>query len=279
MLLVTSGSDLQLPLQILELTCYPLQPHAAALILPDLHHPGIASRPNLPDCDADLCPGDTQTCLTIASPTSPAHDHEPSTSTFGHLPMQPLTLTAPTKFTADRTGAVPHQPLTDTAIVSESTVSYSRPSDLMTLCFSPPKRFLGFKHQLSKPRIIATSPTLTPRDPALFSSSKKMTIPRVVQKYTCGPTHHAGLVLGRVPNPKTPLPNLSPYQAPPPNNPHICLGSLFGNYLLPHSPRLFRSHAQLRSYDPIFPFQGPFHYDRRSGLLFTPKGAHSSQRV
>ncbi|KAG5452642.1 hypothetical protein CSKR_203629 [Clonorchis sinensis] len=131
-------------------------------LFPDLHCPGIASRSNLPDCEADLCPGDSQTYLTTAGPASSTTQvHEPSTSTFGHLPTRPLTSTAPTKFIADRTGAASHQPLTGAAIVSESTFYYSRPLDLMTIRFSPPKRFSGLKHLLLKPCIITPSPVLT----------------------------------------------------------------------------------------------------------------------
>ncbi|GAA50275.1 hypothetical protein CLF_104317, partial [Clonorchis sinensis] len=99
------------------------------------------------DCrnyDARLHNSDTKTCLRASGPASTMS----STSTFGHLPMSPLTSIASTKFTANVTDAVSHEHLSGAAIEGDGTVSCPRTPDLMTLLF-PPKRF-GFKYLLSQ---------------------------------------------------------------------------------------------------------------------------------
>ncbi|GAA51380.1 hypothetical protein CLF_106013 [Clonorchis sinensis] len=96
----------------------------------------------------------TQTDMMASCPASPAHEHEPSTSILGHLPMPPRTSSALTKFTAQTTDALSHQLVPGATIENEKAVFHPRPLDPMTLRPSPPNCVLGLKHMLSKPGIL-----------------------------------------------------------------------------------------------------------------------------
>ncbi|GAA54298.1 hypothetical protein CLF_113580 [Clonorchis sinensis] len=163
---------------------------------------------------ADACHSVTQTCLLDPGPAPQAHDHEPSTSISGHPQISSLTSTTPTRSTADLRDTVTNQPTHEAVVEDDSTGSLSRPPDLMTLRVSPPKRFLGLKHLLSKRRTVTPSPAPTPRALALRPSTS-LAIPVVLHKRISSPSNRATQFPDRILKPQRPLPNPSPYQVPP----------------------------------------------------------------
>ncbi|GAA56642.1 hypothetical protein CLF_111293, partial [Clonorchis sinensis] len=163
---------------------------------------------------ADACHSVTQTCLLDPGPAPQAHDREPSTSISGHPQISSLTSTTPTRSTADLRDTVTNQPTHEAVVEDDSTGSLSRPPDLMTLRVSPPKRFLGLKHLLSKRRTVTPSPAPTPRAPALRPSTN-LTIPVVLHKRISSPSNRATQFPDRIFKPQRPSPNPSPYQVPP----------------------------------------------------------------
>ncbi|GAA55655.1 hypothetical protein CLF_108580 [Clonorchis sinensis] len=177
--------------------------------LPELVAPSTSST-----C-ADACHNVTQSCLFNPGPTPHTHDHEPSTSISGHPQMLSPTSATPKRPTADLGDKVTTQPIHETVVEDDSTDCFSRPPDLMTLRVSSPKRFLGLKHLLSKPCTITPSPEPTPQAPALHPSSTNLTIPVIPHKRICSPTKRTTQFPYNIFKPQLPLPNLSPYQAPP----------------------------------------------------------------
>ncbi|GAA53857.1 hypothetical protein CLF_111321 [Clonorchis sinensis] len=163
---------------------------------------------------ADACHNVTQSCLLDPGPAPHAHDHEPSTSISGHPQVLSLT-TTPTRSTADLRDTVTNQPTHEAVVEDDSTGSFFRHPDLMTLRVSPPNRFLGLKHLLSKPRTVTPSPAPTPRAPALRPSSTNLTTPVIPHKRICSPSNRATQFPDGIFKPQLPLPNPSPYQVPP----------------------------------------------------------------
>ncbi|KER27008.1 hypothetical protein T265_05841 [Opisthorchis viverrini] len=128
------------------------------------------------------------------------------------------TSATPTRSTADLGDIVTNQPPHEAVVENDSTASHSGCPDLMTLRVSPPKRFLGLKHLLSKPRTVTPSPVQTPRASTLRPSTN-LTKPVIPHKHICSPSSRATQFPGRVSQPQLPLRNPGPYQVPPLWNP------------------------------------------------------------
>ncbi|GAA48848.1 hypothetical protein CLF_102111 [Clonorchis sinensis] len=164
---------------------------------------------------ADVCHSVTQTCLLDPGPAPHVHDHEPSTSISGQPQILCLTSTTPKRSTADLRDTVTNQLTHEAVVGDDNTGSFSRPPDLMTLRVSPPKRFLGLKHLLSKLRAVTPSPAPTLRAPALRPYSTNLTIPVIPHKRICNPSNRATQFPDRIFKPQLPSTYHNSYQAPP----------------------------------------------------------------
>ncbi|GAA57606.1 hypothetical protein CLF_112962, partial [Clonorchis sinensis] len=112
----------------------------------------------------------------------------------------------------------------------------------------------GLEHLLSWPRHI-----MHPREFVPCSSQDKWTLSRPPHTHITSTSNCKYRKLGEISHPqipkpahnlKTPLPNLSPYQAMPPGHLHATyLRSLCVGYLHRYLPRLLRSRAQLHLYN------------------------------